>query len=72
MDYSLILLVVGAIFLGALMRSTFGFGDAVVSMPLLAFLPIPFSVAVALVGLVGFTVAVFFPFQVGKTKTTSL
>lgn len=68
MDYSLVLLVAGAVFLGSLMRSTFGFGDAVVSMPLLAFLPIPFSVAVALVGLVGFTVAVFFAFSGWKDK----
>ena len=68
MDYSLILLVAGAIFLGSLMRSTFGFGDAVVSMPLLAFLPIPFSVAVALVGLVGFTVAIFFAYSGWKDK----
>jgi len=59
-DITLILLVVGAVFLGSLMRSTFGFGDAVVSMPLLALLPIPFSSAVALVGLVGFAVAIFF------------
>lgn len=42
------------------MRATFGFGDSVVAMPLLALLPIPFSTAVALVGLVGFTVAIFF------------
>lgn len=68
MDYSLILLVTGAVFLGSLMRSTFGFGDAVVSMPLLALLPIPFSVAVALVGLIGFTVAVFFAYSGWKDK----
>lgn len=70
MDYRLIILVAGAIFLGSLMRSTFGFGDAVVSMPLLAFLPIPFSVAVALVGLVGFTVAIFFAYSGWKDKDT--
>lgn len=57
MDISIMLLVVGAVFLGSLMRSTFGFGDSVVSMPLLALLPIPFSTAVSLVGLVGCTVA---------------
>jgi len=68
MDYLLILLVAGAIFLGSLMRSTFGFGDAVVSMPLLALLPIPFSVAVALVGLVGFTVAVVFAYSGWQDK----
>ncbi|MER2063389.1 MAG: sulfite exporter TauE/SafE family protein [Alkalibacterium sp.] len=57
MDSSILLLVIGAVFLGSLMRSTFGFGDSVVSMPLLALLPIPFSTAVSLVGLVGCTVA---------------
>lgn len=68
MDYSLILLVAGAVFLGSLMRSTFGFGDSVVSMPLLALLPIAFSTAVALVGLVGFTVALFFAVSGWKYK----
>lgn len=68
MDFSLIVLVAGAIFLGSLMRSTFGFRDAVVSMPLLALLPIPFTVAVALVGLVGFTVAIFFAYSGWKDK----
>lgn len=68
MDISLILLVAGAVFLGSLMRSTFGFGDSVVSMPLLALLPIPFSSAVALVGLVGFTVALFFAVSGWKDK----
>ena len=68
MDFTLILLVVGAVFLGSLMRATFGFGDSVVSMPLLALLPIPFSSAVALVGLVGFTVALFFAGSAWKYK----
>lgn len=68
MDYSLILLVAGAVFLGSLMRSTFGFGDAVVSMPLLALLPVPFTTSVALVGLVGFTVALFFVVKGWKDK----
>lgn len=63
MDYGLLLLIVSAVFLGSLMRTTFGFGDSVVSMPLLALLPIPFSSAVALVGLVGFTVALFSVFS---------
>lgn len=66
MDSSIIILVVGAVFLGSLMRSTFGFGDSVVSMPLLALLPIPFSDAVALVGLVGFTVALLSIFSSWK------
>lgn len=50
-------LVVAAVFLGALTRATFGFGEAVVSMPLLALLPVPLPTAVALVGLIGLTVA---------------
>ncbi len=57
MDISLIILGIGAVFLGSMMRSTFGFGDSVVSMPLLALLPIPFATAVSLVALVGCTVA---------------
>lgn len=72
MDFSIILLVAGAIFLGSLMRSTFGFGDAVVSMPLLALLPIPFTSAVALVGLVGFTVALVFAVAGWKNKDSTV
>lgn len=60
MSYSVIFMVMLAVFLGSLMRATFGFGDSVISMPILALLPIPFSTSVALVGLVGFTVALFF------------
>ncbi|WP_225742862.1 sulfite exporter TauE/SafE family protein [Marinilactibacillus sp. Marseille-P9653] len=66
MEIQLIFLVVGSVFLGSLMRATFGFGDSVISMPLLALLPIPFSSAVALVGLVGFTVALFSLFNSWK------
>lgn len=58
MDATLILLVVGVVFLGSLMRAVFGFGDSVVSMPLLALLPISFSTSVSLIGLAGFTVAI--------------
>lgn len=72
MNYSLIFLVMGAVFLGSLTRSTFGFGDAVVSMPLLALLPIPYSVSVALVGIVGFTVALFFAFSGWKDKDSAV
>src|SRR5699024_6307805 len=53
----LVLLVVAAVFVGALIRATFGFGEAVVSMPLLALLPIGLPTAAALVGLAGLTVA---------------
>lgn len=58
MDTTLIATVVGIIFLGSMMRAVFGFGDSVVSMPLLALLPISFSTSVSLVGLAGFTVAI--------------
>lgn len=60
MNYSVVFMVMLAVFLGSLMRATFGFGDSVISMPILALLPIPFSTSVALIGLVGFTVALFF------------
>ena len=40
MEVSLIFLVILVIFLGSLTRSTFGFGDWVVSIPLLALLPL--------------------------------
>lgn len=58
MDTNIILLAVFSVFLGALMRAVFGFGDSVVSMPLLALLPLEIETAIALVGLTGFTVAV--------------
>lgn len=58
MDIHLIILAVGAVFLGALMRAVFGFGDSVVSMPLLALLPIDLKTSIALVGLTGFSVAI--------------
>nr|WP_243239564.1 sulfite exporter TauE/SafE family protein [Sulfobacillus harzensis] len=45
------------VFLGALTRTIFGFGEAVVSMPLLALLPLHLPTAVALMGLVSLTVA---------------
>ena len=50
-------LAVLAVFAGALARSTFGFGDAVVSMPLLALLPLGLHTGASLVGLAGLTVA---------------
>lgn len=58
MDKTLILLAVMTVFLGALMRAVFGFGDSVVSMPLLALLPLDLKTSIALVGLTGFSVAV--------------
>lgn len=50
-------LVVLAVFVGALTRATFGFGEAVVSMPLLALLPVSLHTSASLVGLAGLTVA---------------
>lgn len=58
MELNIIILAVSAVFLGALMRAVFGFGDSVVSMPLLALLPLDLKTSIALVGLTGFTVAV--------------
>ncbi len=58
MDIKIILLVISVVFLGALMRAIFGFGDSVVSMPLLALLPVDLKTSIALVGLTGFSVAV--------------
>lgn len=46
-----------AVFVGALTRATFGFGEAVVSMPLLALLPISLHTSASLIGLAGLTVA---------------
>lgn len=57
MTTTLIVLVVASIFIGALMRATFGFGEAIVSMPLLALLPIDLHTAISLTGLAGLTVA---------------
>lgn len=63
MSVTLILLVVGIVFLGALMRAAFGFGDSIISMPLLALLPISLATSISLIGLGGFTVAVLTVFS---------
>lgn len=57
MSIPLIFAVAFVVFLGALTRTTFGFGEAVVSMPLLTLLPINLHTSVSLMGLVGLTVA---------------
>jgi hypothetical protein len=49
--------IVLIVFVGALARATFGFGEAVMSMPLLALLPIGLPTAASLIGLAGLTVA---------------
>jgi uncharacterized membrane protein YfcA len=48
--------VVGVVFLATLVRSTFGFGEALVAVPLLAFI-IPVEIAVPLATLLSITVA---------------
>ncbi|MDW0110688.1 sulfite exporter TauE/SafE family protein [Sporosarcina aquimarina] len=57
MSVTIFLLVLLAVFVGALVRATFGFGEAVVSMPLLALLPIDLYTSISLIGLAGLTVA---------------
>ncbi len=59
MSIELILAVFFVVFLGALTRTAFGFGEAVVSMPLLTLLPVNLHTSVSLMGLVGITVALF-------------
>ena len=55
----IVALVIAAVFLGALTRATFGFGEAVVSMPLLALLPLSLRTSASLIGLAGLAVAAF-------------
>ena len=57
MPVPIIVVVVIVVFAGAIMRATFGFGEAVVSMPLLALLPVSLHTSISLIGLVGLTVA---------------
>lgn len=57
MSVTIILLILLAVFIGALVRAIFGFGEAVVSMPLLALLPIDLYTSISLIGLAGLTVA---------------
>ncbi|QNN53917.1 sulfite exporter TauE/SafE family protein [Nocardioides mesophilus] len=51
-------LVVLIVFVGALTRATFGFGEALVAMPLLALLPIGLPTAASLIAIVSLTLAV--------------
>lgn len=57
MTVTIVVMVVVVVFAGAIMRATFGFGEAVVSMPLLALLPVSLHTSISLIGLVGLTVA---------------
>lgn len=63
MTTTLIVLVVVVVFVGALMKSMFGFGEAIVSMPLLALLPITLHTSVSLIGLAALTVALLTVFS---------
>jgi len=57
MELSVIVLVILVVFLSSLTRATFGFGDSVVGMPLLALLPLSLHTSISLIGLTGFPVA---------------
>ncbi len=57
MTVAMIVLVVVVVFAAVLMRATFGFGEAVIGMPLLALLPISLHTSISLIGLAGLTVA---------------
>jgi len=59
MSITLIMLIMAAVFIGAFIRAIFGFGEAVVSMPLLALLSVDLHTSISLVGLAGLTVALF-------------
>lgn len=52
-----VVMVVAAVFVASMVRATFGFGEAVVGMPLLALLPVGLHTAISLIGLAGLTVA---------------
>jgi hypothetical protein len=56
MDVSLLLIIIGIIFIATLVRSTFGFGDALIAMPLLA-LFINLKIATPLIALIAFFIA---------------
>ncbi|PUZ34645.1 sulfite exporter TauE/SafE family protein, partial [Staphylococcus cohnii] len=56
MDLFLVYILI-SIFLGGLVRTYFGFGEALVSMPLLALIGLNLHTSISLVGLAGLTVA---------------
>lgn len=57
MTVAMIVLVVVVVFAAVLMRATFGFGEGLIGMPLLALLPMSLHTSISLIGLVGLTVA---------------
>ncbi|MBM6628758.1 sulfite exporter TauE/SafE family protein [Mammaliicoccus vitulinus] len=60
MDISHIILILLIIFLGALIRSYFGFGEALVSMPLLSILGLDLNSSISIIGLAGLVVALIY------------
>jgi uncharacterized protein len=57
MDSGLIIIILSIVFISTLTRSTFGFGDALIAMPLLA-LFIDFKIATPLIALIAFFIAI--------------
>jgi len=57
MEVNLLITIVGIIFITTLVRSTFGFGDALIAMPLLAFF-IDLKIATPLIALIAFFIAI--------------
>src|SRR5699024_3521813 len=55
--YLFLVYILISIFLGGLVRTYFGFGEALVSMPLLALIGLNLHTSISLVGLAGLTVA---------------
>lgn len=60
MDISHIILILLIIFLGAIIRSYFGFGEALVSMPLLSILGLDLNSSISIIGLAGLAVALIY------------
>ena len=59
MSITLITFILLAIFLGAFIRTYFGFGEALISMPLLAIIGLDINSSISIIGLAGLTVAIF-------------
>lgn len=57
MDIILLILIIVSILLGALVRNIFGFGEALVTMPLLALLNVDYKLSISIVAIVGIIVA---------------
>lgn len=59
MDGLFLTYIMIAIFLGALVRSYFSFGEALISMPLLALIGLDINTSISVIGLAGLSVAIF-------------